>query len=129
MGNSLRSIAARLGCPAGSPQKTPKMGDIKILCPQCKQKIGVDDSAVGVKIDCPRCRSTLVIPPTADAPVEVVVRRRLAMISEQHEELHGVLEKKRQEADAAIATAAAAQAEIMTLKHGAAAAKNEIKAA
>ena len=57
------------------------MPDIKFRCPECSQKIVVDSSAVGVRIDCPLCRSTLVIPATEWAPVTVAVRRELAVLA------------------------------------------------
>ncbi len=54
------------------------MADIKFHCPECKQRIGVDHTAAGVTLECPTCRSSLLIPASASAPVQVLVKRRLA---------------------------------------------------
>jgi chromosome segregation ATPase/DNA-directed RNA polymerase subunit RPC12/RpoP len=52
------------------------MADLKFACPECKQRILVDDGAAGVQIECPMCRSTVVIPARASDPVQVIKRRR-----------------------------------------------------
>ena len=41
------------------------MADIRFHCPECRQKIAVDESAGGMQVDCPNCRSTLIIPMVA----------------------------------------------------------------
>ena len=66
------------------------MADLKFHCPECQQKVAVDESAAGMAIECPRCRSGLVIPATQEAAVKVTVRRKLAtmaMASGAYEEL------------------------------------------
>jgi chromosome segregation ATPase/DNA-directed RNA polymerase subunit RPC12/RpoP len=52
------------------------MADLKFACPECKQRILVDDGAAGVQIECPTCRSVVVIPARASDPVQVIKRRR-----------------------------------------------------
>src|SRR3954471_2949563 len=96
------------------------MADIKFSCPQCQQKIAVDDSAAGVKIDCPHCRSTLVIPPSAEAVVTLVVARQLALVSDQHADLHAALEEQRRQALAARLASEEAKSELQKLRESAA---------
>ena len=55
------------------------MADIKFHCPECDQKILVDDSAAGMQIDCPSCRSALIIPAQTGAAVQLVTRRQQAV--------------------------------------------------
>ena len=57
------------------------MADFKFRCPECQQKIAVDESAAGVQVECPSCRSALIIPVGANAPVHVVIRRRVAVLT------------------------------------------------
>jgi myosin protein heavy chain len=52
--------------------------DVKFHCPECWQKIAVDASAAGEKIECPACRSSLVIPASADGPIAVEVAQLAA---------------------------------------------------
>ena len=71
------------------------MADIKFHCPECQQKIAVDESAAGLKVDCPKCRSALVIPAAATAPVQVVTRRKqniswLTVVKREHYQ-HGFI--------------------------------------
>jgi chromosome segregation ATPase len=69
------------------------MADFKFHCPECRQKIAVDEAAAGLRIDCPRCRSTLVIPAGATAPVTVEVRRRLAAMAGADTDVYAALEQ------------------------------------
>src|SRR6188472_1401753 len=78
------------------------MADIKFRCPECAQKIAVDTAAVGVRVNCPSCHSTLIIPPTSDAPVVVVARRRLAVVAGSVDALYKDIEQKQQALDAAV---------------------------
>src|SRR6478735_3964549 len=78
------------------------MADIKFRCPECSQKIAVDTAAVGVRVNCPSCHSTLIIPPTSDAPVVVVARRRLAVVAGSVDALYKDIEQKQSALDAAI---------------------------
>jgi len=48
------------------------MPDLKFRCPECTQKIAVDIAAAGLRVDCPACMSTVIIPASAEAPVQVV---------------------------------------------------------
>jgi chromosome segregation ATPase/DNA-directed RNA polymerase subunit RPC12/RpoP len=79
------------------------MADIKFRCPECSQKISVDSAAVGVRIDCPSCRSTVIIPPSSDAPVVAITRRKLAVVSGSADGLYKEIEQKQAELAAAIA--------------------------
>ena len=79
------------------------MPDIKFRCPECSQKIVVDSSATGVRVDCPMCRSTLVIPATEWSTVTVAVRRELAVLAGSADALYAELEKRKAELDAAVA--------------------------
>ena len=65
------------------------MAKIKIHCPECSQKIGVDESAAGTTGDCPTCGSSLLIPEDPAQPVTILVRRPLppgALISDEENE-------------------------------------------
>jgi chromosome segregation ATPase/DNA-directed RNA polymerase subunit RPC12/RpoP len=79
------------------------MPDIKFRCPECAQKIAVDSSAAGVRIDCPSCKSTLVIPVAADAAVEVVQRRKLAIVAGSADALYEQITSRQKELDDAVA--------------------------
>ena len=70
------------------------MADLKFHCPECQQKIAVDSSAAGAKIDCPTCRSTLVVPAASDAPVKLEQRRRLAVFGGAQNDLYSALEQR-----------------------------------
>ena len=59
------------------------MADIKFHCPECEQKILVDDTAAGLQIDCPSCRSALIIPAQDGAPAQVVTRRQAAAVGDR----------------------------------------------
>jgi chromosome segregation ATPase len=52
---------------------------VKFHCPECNQRISVDEGAAGVGFECPICHSTLKIPTSNKEKVEVVVRRRRAV--------------------------------------------------
>src|SRR3569833_1752599 len=66
------------GWPAtcGTAHTISSMADIKFHCPECAQKIAVDESAAGLQIDCPSCRSALLIPTEAGAPAQIITRRQ-----------------------------------------------------
>ena len=70
------------------------MPDIKFHCPECSQKIGVDETAAGLSIDCPTCRSSLVIPVSSAAPVAVTVRRKLAVLAGSADSAYAELERR-----------------------------------
>ena len=53
------------------------MAKIKIHCPECSQRIGIDESAAGSTGDCPTCGSSLAIPSDPTQPVRILVRRPL----------------------------------------------------
>jgi chromosome segregation ATPase len=78
------------------------MADIKFNCPECRQKIAVDESAGGMHVDCPNCRSTLVIPKAATGPVEIIVRRRLVSATGHADSAYEELERKQKELAAAL---------------------------
>ena len=77
------------------------MAEIKFRCPECGQKIAVSASAVGVKIDCPTCHSRLVIPRSELAPVEVLVKRRLAIVGGSADAVYSELQKAQTAAERA----------------------------
>ena len=82
------------------------MADIKFRCPECEQKIAVDPSAAGVQIDCPYCKSTIVIPSSAEAPVVMVTRRKLAVLATAGapaDSLNEAISVKQKELDTAVA--------------------------
>ena len=81
------------------------MADIKFYCPECRQKIAVDESAAGMQVDCPHCRSSLIIPVSADAVVEMVVRR-LVSASGPVDSAYEELERKQKELSVALQEAA-----------------------
>ena len=56
------------------------MADLKFLCPECRQRMLVDDSAVGATVDCPSCLSSLIVPANDKAEVRITVRRKLAVL-------------------------------------------------
>src|SRR4051794_4903636 len=78
------------------------MADIKFRCPECAQKIAVDAAAVGVRVNCPSCHSTLIIPPTSDAPIVVVARRKMAVVAGSMDALYKDIEQKQQALEAAV---------------------------
>ncbi len=69
------------------------MAEIKFRCPECTQKIAVAESAAGVKIDCPTCHSRLVIPRSVHLPVEVLIRRKLAIVGGSADAVYAELQK------------------------------------
>jgi len=60
--------------------------DVRFECPNCQQRIKVDDSAAGMQIECPNCHNQLTVPVAAPASATPAAR---------------VLPKLRQEAPAA----------------------------
>jgi len=46
--------------------------DVRFECPNCKQRIAIDDSAAGMQIECPGCHRSVTVPgaakPVAAAP-------------------------------------------------------------
>ena len=82
------------------------MADIKFYCPECRQKIAVDDSAAGMQVDCPNCRSSLVIPQVSEAAVEITVRRRLVSATGHADSAFEELERKQKELASALHEAA-----------------------
>ena len=87
-------------CIAGN-NHTALMADLKFRCPECTQKIAVNASAAGVKIDCPTCHSRLVIPRTETSPVEVLVKRKLAIVGGSADEVYAELQKAQVQAEKA----------------------------
>ena len=82
------------------------MADLKFHCPECHQKIAVDESAAGMQVDCPNCRSTLIIPAADNALVEITVRRRLVSATGHADSAYEELERKHKELAAALQEAA-----------------------
>ena len=78
------------------------MAEIKFRCPECTQKIAVEASAAGVKIDCPTCHSRLVIPNSETGPVEVLVRRNLAIVGGSSDAVYAELQKVQAKAEKAV---------------------------
>lgn len=78
------------------------MAEIKFRCPECTQKIAVEASAAGVKIDCPTCHSRLVIPNSETGPVEVLVRRKLAIVGGSSDAVYAELQKAQAKAEKAV---------------------------
>ena len=78
------------------------MAEIKFRCPECTQKIAVEASAAGVKIDCPTCHSRLVIPNSETGPVEVLVRRNLAIVGGSSDAVYAELQKAQAKAEKAV---------------------------
>ena len=87
------------------------MADLKFHCPECDQRLAVDESASGKQFDCPRCRSALVIPAAAGDPVKVVTRRRLAALAGSSGSAYEELERKQSELATALEEAAKLRAE------------------
>src|SRR5688572_9374910 len=79
------------------------MADIKFRCPECAQKIAVDAAAVGVRVNCPSCHSTLIIPPTSEAPVVVAARRKMAIVAGSMDALYKDIEQKQRALETAVA--------------------------
>ena len=77
---------------------TALMDEIKFRCPECAQKIAVEAAAAGVKIDCPTCHSQLAVPHTGTGTVEVIVRRKLAIIGGSADEVYAELQKAQAQA-------------------------------
>ncbi|HYR57672.1 MAG TPA: hypothetical protein VEO95_03540, partial [Chthoniobacteraceae bacterium] len=105
------------------------MADIKFHCPECEQRLAVDESAAGMKIDCPRCRSSLVIPASADAPAKVVHRRQLAVLSGSADSAYEELERKQRELSQALEEAARLRTESERSKTELARAREDLAAA
>ena len=82
-------------------QTHTRMAEIKFRCPECTQKIAVAESAAGVKIDCPTCHSRLVIPRSEIAPVEVLIRRKLAIVGGSADAVYQELQKMEAQAEKA----------------------------
>jgi len=82
------------------------MADIKFHCPECEQKILVDDSAAGMQIDCPSCRSALLIPAEAGVTAQLVTRRRQAVGAGGGGSAYEELDRKQRELTAALEEAA-----------------------
>ncbi len=92
------------------------MAEIKFHCPECKQKIAAQPSAVGMKIDCPRCGSTIVIPASPEAPVVVEVKRRLAVVPGSQESLYQAIEDRQKKLQIAEAALEKSQAEVQSVR-------------
>jgi chromosome segregation ATPase len=91
------------------------MADIKFPCPECQQRILVDDSAAGVAIDCPSCNAGLIIPAKATDVVQVVRRPSAnagGAVAAGGEELSAELRKKQQDLDAALAETTSLRADL-----------------
>ena len=82
------------------------MADLKFHCPECDQKILVDDSAAGMQIDCPSCRSALLIPAQAGTPAQVVTRRQQAVGAGAAGSAYEELDRKQRDLTAALDEAA-----------------------
>jgi len=82
------------------------MADLKFACPECHQRIGVDDSAAGVSIDCPACRTSLVIPQKAEDVPVVIVRRKLVALAGSFDASYSELDRKQKDLEGALAEAA-----------------------
>ena len=50
------------------------MADIKFHCPECQQRIAVDETAAGIAIDCPYCKAGIIIPARGTDPVQLTRR-------------------------------------------------------
>src|SRR6188768_4328657 len=82
------------------------MADIKFYCPECQQKIAVDDSAAGMQVDCPNCRSALIIPSSAAQAVQIVARGKLVVAGGLGGNAYEELERNQRELAAALDEAA-----------------------
>src|SRR5580700_5374026 len=82
------------------------MADIRFQCPECRQKIAVDDNAAGMQVDCPNCRSSLVIPRVSEEAAEITVRRRLVSATGHADSAYEELERKQKELASALQEAA-----------------------
>ena len=82
------------------------MADLKFHCPECDQRLVVDDSAAGVQIDCPQCQSALLVPSASGAAVKVVARRRIAVPAGAAGSAYEELERKQSELAHALEEAA-----------------------
>src|SRR5882757_1742516 len=87
------------------------MADIKFQCPECWQRIAVDESAAGMQVDCPNCQSTLVIPRISEGKVEVVTQRKLVVHRNPAGSAYEELERKHKELAAALDDSARLRAE------------------
>lgn len=104
------------------------MDEIKFRCPECTQKIAVAATAKGVKIDCPTCHSRLVIPPSGDAPVEVLIKRKLAVVGGDSDAVYEELKKAQSASEKAAAENQRLSAELDQLRNESAKAREHAKA-
>ena len=104
------------------------MDEIKFRCPECTQKIAVASTAKGVKIDCPTCHSRLVIPPSGDAPVEVLIKRQLAVIGGDSDAVYAELKVAQSAAEKAAAESQRLSAELEQLRNESAKANDHARA-
>ena len=49
----------------------------KFHCPQCRQRLSVEDTGTGVEVECPRCHSPLKLPASSSGEVEMRTMPRL----------------------------------------------------
>ena len=82
------------------------MADIKFHCPECRQRIAVDQSAASMQVDCPNCRSTLIIPTVSEVVPEITVRRRLVAAGGGANTAYEELDRKQKELALALQEAA-----------------------
>ena len=87
------------------------MPDIKFRCPECAQKIAVEAAAAGFQIECPSCKSSLIIPPTAEAPVKTIQRREFAVLASATSVISDQISAKQKELDDAVAESKRLRAE------------------
>lgn len=105
------------------------MADIKFECPECKQRIAVDETASGLEIDCPTCRSSLVIPATAGAVPKVLVHRKLAVDAGSIERTAAELTEAKSASEKLKEEVKALRAESEVSKNAAAELKRQLNAA
>src|SRR5436190_13595331 len=79
------------------------MADFKFACPECQQRIAVDETAAGIKIDCPLCKSVLIIPSNANERPKTVLRRKLVFASSAADNVFEEIEGKQRELEKALA--------------------------
>ncbi len=87
------------------------MADLKFHCPECDQRLAVDESAAGMQIDCPQCRTALIIPASSSDPVKLVSKGRIPALAGAADSAYEELERKQNELSSALEEAAKLRAE------------------
>ncbi len=82
------------------------MADLKFHCPECDQRLAVDESAAGATIDCPNCSTTFIIPTIMGERAKVVARTKQPALAGRSDSAYEELERKQNELSVALEEAA-----------------------